>query len=47
MDIDFTFSAGRGGAGALAWRSGWCALFGGVGTWAVLRARPVPYLRSE
>ena len=32
---------------ALAVLVGLVALFGGFGTWRVLRARPVPYLRSE
>jgi putative ABC transport system permease protein len=46
MEIDFAFSlnavlATLGIAGLMI------TLFGGLGTWAVLRAPPVPYLRSE
>ena len=46
MDMPFTFSA------AAAWQTmalavGMVALFGGYGTWRVLKAPSVPYLRSE
>ncbi len=45
MDVEFVFSVNAVfytilGAGLLI------ASFGGLGTWAVLRARPVPYLRA-
>jgi putative ABC transport system permease protein len=46
MHIAFTFSAAAVGL-ALALSIGLVFLFGGAGTWAVLRAPPVPYLRSE
>lgn len=46
MDIEFTL-AWMPVAQALLLALGLVALFGGFGTWAVLRARPVPYLRSE
>lgn len=46
MDVRFTFS-GAAVALALALASGLVLLFGGLGTWQVLRARPVPYLRSQ
>ena len=46
MDIAFTFSW-RAVLQALGLATGLVLLFGGVGTWQVLRARPVPYLRSE
>ena len=46
MDVEFTFS-GVAAAQALLTATGLVALFGGFGTWRVLRARPVPYLRSE
>ena len=46
MHIAFTFSAAAV-ALALGLSMGLVFLFGGAGTWAVLRARPVPYLRSE
>ena len=46
MEIEFVFSW-RPVVEALALAVGCVALFGGIGTWAVLRARPVPYLRSE
>ena len=43
----FTFSAlGRRPRPSLA-AVALVALFGGFGTWRVLKARPVPYLRSE
>jgi putative ABC transport system permease protein len=46
MDIDFTFSI-RAAAEAILAATALVAVFGGFGTWHVLRARPVPYLRSE
>ena len=46
MNIAFTFSAGAV-ALALGLSMGLVFLFGGAGTWAVLRAPAVPYLRSE
>ncbi len=46
MDVEFTFS-GVAAAQALLTATVLVALFGGFGTWRVLRARPVPYLRSE
>ena len=46
MDLEFVFSMNAvlltlAAAGLLI------AIFGGVGTWSVLRARPVPWLRTE
>ena len=46
MEIEFTFS-GWAAAEATVAALGLVALFGGFGTWRVLRAPPVPYLRSE
>ena len=46
MHIAFSFSVGAV-ALALALSMGLVFLFGGAGTWAVLRAPAVPYLRSE
>lgn len=46
MEVDFLFS-GMAVVQALAISIGLVALFGGIGTWAVLRAPAVPYLRSE
>ena len=46
MHIAFTFSVGAV-ALALGLSMGLVFLFGGAGTWAVLRAPAVPYLRSE
>ena len=46
MNISFSFSAAAV-AVALLLATGLVLLFGGVGTWAVLRAPAVPYLRSE
>src|SRR5581483_7528599 len=46
MEIDFAFSAWAA-AQAMLVAGGLVALFGGFGTWRVLRAPPVPYLRSE
>jgi putative ABC transport system permease protein len=46
MEIDFTFSV-VAAAQALLLAIVLVALFGGFGTWRVLKAPPVPYLRSE
>ena len=46
MDVDFTFSL-RAAAEATLAATVLVALFGGFGTWRVLKARPVPYLRTE
>jgi putative ABC transport system permease protein len=46
MEIDFTFSVAAA-AQALLLAVVLVALFGGFGTWRVLKAPPVPYLRSE
>jgi putative ABC transport system permease protein len=46
MDFDFAFS-GRTALEALLLATVLVAVFGGYGTWRVLRVRPVPYLRSE
>jgi putative ABC transport system permease protein len=46
MDVPFTFSWGAV-ALALGLASGLVVVFGGLGTLQVLRARPVPYLRSD
>ena len=46
MEIDFTFVA-QAAAEAMLLAVGLVALFGGFGTWRVLRAPSVPYLRSE
>ena len=46
MNIAFTFSPGAVGT-AIALAMGLVLLFGGAGTWAVLRAPAVPFLRSE
>lgn len=46
MDVAFTFSWGAV-ALALGLATGLVVLFGGLGTLQVLRARPVPYLRSD
>ena len=46
MNIDFTFSPSAV-ATALALALALVLAFGGAGTWAVLRAPAVPYLRSE
>jgi putative ABC transport system permease protein len=46
MDVDFTFSI-RAAAEATLAATVLVALFGGFGTWRVLAARPVPYLRTE
>lgn len=46
MDVQFTFSIAAV-AQALGLALGLVMLFGGLGTWAVLRAPSVPYLRAE
>lgn len=46
MDVAFTFSW-PAVLQALGLAVGLVVAFGGLGTWQVLRARPVPYLRSE
>jgi putative ABC transport system permease protein len=46
MDLSFAFS-GQAAVEALLLATGLVALFGGYGTWRVLQAPPVPYLRSE
>lgn len=46
MDVPFVFSF-TAVALALGLSSGLVVLLGGLGTWQVLNARPVPYLRSE
>jgi putative ABC transport system permease protein len=46
MEIDFVFSL-NAVLETLAVAGMMIAAFGGIGTWAVLRAPPVPYLRSE
>jgi putative ABC transport system permease protein len=46
MDFSFSFS-GQAAAEAILLAIALVALFGGYGTWRVLKAPPVPYLRSE
>ncbi len=46
MDVEFIFSAWAV-LQALVLAIGLVLVFGGVGTWQVLQARPVPYLRSD
>jgi len=46
MELDFVFSL-NAVLQTLAVAAGLIALFGGLGTWTVLRAPSVPYLRSE
>ncbi|MDX2308039.1 MAG: FtsX-like permease family protein [Hyphomicrobium sp.] len=46
MDLEFVWSW-TAVAGALGVALTLILVFGGVGTWSVLTARPVPYLRSE
>jgi len=46
MEVDFTFSA-QAAAQAMFLAVAMVAVFGGFGTWRVLKAPPVPYLRSE
>jgi putative ABC transport system permease protein len=46
MDLEFTFSWGAA-LEALLLATVLVAAFGGFGTWRVLRAPTIPYLRSE
>ena len=46
MDFSFSFS-GQAAAEAMLLATALVALFGGYGTWRILKAPPVPYLRSE
>ncbi len=46
MDFSFSFS-GQAAAEAMLLATLLVALFGGYGTWRILKAPPVPYLRSE
>lgn len=46
MEVELSFSW-MAVAQALALATGLIALFGGLGTWRVLRARPLPQLRTE
>ncbi len=46
MDFSFSFS-GRAVAETMLLATALVAVFGGYGTWRVLKAPPVPYLRSE
>jgi putative ABC transport system permease protein len=46
MEVDFTLS-GVAAAQATLLAIALVAIFGGYGTWRVLRARPVPHLRAE
>jgi putative ABC transport system permease protein len=46
MDVEFSFSI-PAVLQALAFAVGLVVLFGGFGTWQVLKAPVVPYLRSE
>jgi putative ABC transport system permease protein len=46
MELEFVFSP-NAVILTLAAAAGLIAIFGGIGTWTVLRARPVPYLRSD
>jgi len=46
MEVELAFSWGAVGQ-ALGLASGLVLAFGAIGTWRVLQARPVPYLRSE
>lgn len=46
MEIEFSFSW-VAVAQTLGLATALIAIFGGIGTWLVLRARPVPYLRTE
>ncbi|MBX9589395.1 MAG: FtsX-like permease family protein [Hyphomonadaceae bacterium] len=46
MDFSFSFSA-QAAAEAMLLATVLVAILGGYGTWRVLKARPVPYLRSE
>jgi putative ABC transport system permease protein len=46
MEIDYAFSA-QAVLATLGLAAAMITIFGGVGTWAILRAPAVPYLRSE
>ena len=46
MDLDFTFSL-RAAIEAMLLASVLVALFGGFGTWRVLKAPTIPYLRAD
>jgi putative ABC transport system permease protein len=46
MDVEFAFSIRAAMEATLA-ATVLVAVFGGFGTWRVLKARPVPYLRTE
>jgi putative ABC transport system permease protein len=46
MELDFSFSA-RAAVEAMLLATTLVAVFGGYGTWRVLKAPSVPYLRSE
>ncbi|CAA2143241.1 hypothetical protein HYPP_04144 [Hyphomicrobium sp. ghe19] len=46
MELDYVFSLSSIGI-SLGLAGAMIALFGGIGTWAILRAPPAPYLRSE
>jgi putative ABC transport system permease protein len=46
MDVDFVFST-RAAAEAMLLATGLVVVFGGYGTWRVLKAPSVPHLRSE
>ena len=46
MEIDYVFSAAAV-LRTLAVAAAMITVFGGIGTWAILRAPAVPYLRSE
>jgi putative ABC transport system permease protein len=46
MDLPFTFSW-RAAGGALITAALLVLVFGALGTWRVLSARPVPYLRTQ
>ncbi|MBS0270535.1 MAG: FtsX-like permease family protein, partial [Proteobacteria bacterium] len=46
MEVEYVFSLGSVGF-SLGIAAAMIAVFGGIGTWAILRAPPAPYLRSE
>ncbi|HET6388773.1 ABC transporter permease [Hyphomicrobium sp.] len=46
MELEYVFSL-RSVGFSLGVAAAMIAVFGGCGTWAILRARPAPYLRSE
>jgi len=46
MEIDYVFSA-EAVLRTLALAAAMITVFGGIGTWSILRAPAVPYLRSE